>query len=124
MGQLEFLRHRKSSAVLTLASVLTTTNLDTTTDHNGSAINSSGFNSGVFLADVKANSSGTPDLILDVRIDTTTWAAYATIRGDLTTTAGTYSVGVTPLPDTIRVRLQPSTTTSAVRYTVKAVLKV
>lgn len=76
------------------------------------------------ISNVTSNTSGSHGIYMQVSPDGgTTWGNSITLKADITTTANSTYTAVTNFGDTVRVGLFPSTTTSVVAYTVKAVLK-
>lgn len=107
----------------TMLNHLTTTNLKVTTSVLSEDIDTTGFMTGVFVTNVLANATGDPAVYLDVSVDKgSNWVQYATLHPDMTTTANLNLVNVSNIPNTVRVRVQPFTTTSDMRITVKAEL--
>lgn len=72
------------------------------------------------MTSVLINSTCAPILYLDARVDTTNWIQYATIHPDLTTTANNNFVQSSNVASSIRVRMNPITTTSYIRMVVRA----
>ena len=106
---------------ITMLSHATTTNLKVTTSVLSSAIDLTGYKTGVFVTVVTANATGDPAIYLDGSVDDgTTYVQYATLHPDMTTTANNYITTKGNLPDTVRVRVQPFTTSSDMRFNVKA----
>lgn len=106
----------------TLLSHVTTTTLNTTTAITGDATDVTGYMTGYFVTSVIANSANAPKVYLDVRVDTTNWIQYATLHPDMTTTANAYGLNVSNFPNSVRVRIPVLTTTSTMRFHVKAEL--
>ena len=79
--------------------------------------------SGVFFTSVVSNASAAPSVVLDGSFDGTNYTIYATLHPDLTTTANTKVVGVSPLPQFWRVRFKKCTTTTHVKVQVRAALR-
>jgi hypothetical protein len=122
-----YIRHDKVKTSVVVMHQITTTEVQPTTDVNGSAVDVSGYKSGVFLTRVIANASGTPDVVIDggmitSNYTTTLWGIFATLLADMTTTANNATAYVNGLPDLIRGRITNTTTTSACRYQVSAKL--
>jgi hypothetical protein len=108
---------------LTLQTQASTT-VTLTTSLLGEAIEVGDFFEMAVICNVTANTSGAHGLYMQVSPDGgTTWGNSITLDADITTTANSTYTSVTNFGDTIRVGLFPSTTTSVVAYTVKAVLK-
>lgn len=105
----------------TLISHLATTLLPVTTSVLGENVDITGFMTGVFVTNVIANGSASPAVYLDVSVDKgTNFVQYATLHPDMTTTANLNLINVANMPNTVRVRVQPSTTSTNMRFTVKA----
>lgn len=128
---LSYLRHLKSEQI-TMMNQLATTIISTAVGLTGVCKDLSGYREGIFLIKVNANASGNPICYLDAGIvttgmTTTSFAAYATIDADMTTTANNACVSVSVLPDMARVRIPVLTTTASVttaRFSIDAILRV
>lgn len=96
------------------------TTLKITTSTTGDATDITGFMTGVFVTSLIMNSTCAPVVYLDVRVDTTNWVQYATLHPDLTTTANANLLNVANMPNTIRCRMNPLTTTTWTRFSVRA----
>lgn len=106
---------------VTMLSHTTTTTLGLTTSVVGSAVENQEYRSALFHTNITANASGAPKAYLDVSVDGgTTYTQYATLHPDFTTTANSVLTNVTAIPTFCKVRVQPTTTTSSMRFTVKA----
>jgi len=90
------------------------------TSITGDAIDVTGYMTGVFVTNVIINSTVTPSVYLDTRVDTTNWVQYATLHPDMTTTANLNLVNVSNFANAVRVRVNPITTTSYMKFSVKA----
>ena len=105
---------------ITLLSQAAITTLKITTSTLGEAIDVTGFMTGVFVTSVIVNSTFAPKCYLDTRVDTTNWVQYATLHPDMTTTANANLVNVSNFANSIRVRVNPLTTTTYTQFNVKA----
>jgi hypothetical protein len=86
----------------------------------GDAIDVTGHMTGVFVTSVIVNSTVAPAVYLDTRVDTTNWVQYATLHPDMTTTANAKLTNVSNFANSIRIRMNPITTTSYIKFNVKA----
>ena len=91
-----------------------------TTSITGDTIDVTGYMTGVFVTSVIVNSTLDPAVYLDTRVDTTNWVQYATLHPDMTTTANAYLTNVANFANSVRVRINPVTTTTQIKFNVKA----
>jgi hypothetical protein len=118
------IRSRRATE-LTLANQATTTNLDTTTPIDYSAINVAKYNELAIVTSVLANSTGAPyvQLLVSANGSSGSFAVHSTIHPDLTTTANADYHSVTNFGNYVKVRLVNATTSANIRFKVSAVGK-
>jgi len=118
MPRLEHLRgHRKGSG--TCLNVTSTTKMNTTTSYTSTAVTTGEYRSGVFVANVTFNSTGTPGIYVQGSVDGTTYGDIGTIDADITTTANQTALALDNLPQYIRIRVAPCTTSANFAAVVK-----
>ena len=115
------LRYNRKQEVSLISNVTTTRNITTTnTWQYGTAYDMTGYNVGTVVLRVVANASGACAVVLQGRVDTTTYATITTLDTDITTTANNVGYICEGLPSAVRVAIRSGTTaTTHMRIGVK-----